>query len=195
MLSSGLVFLLSLASAVAQPPVEDARDYVAPWQYRWGDSPRDAAGKLTYAEAPLTSDGADGWQSLPQTVTPRPFGREGQRFLWLRTRLDGPDVNDPTLQIELLNQLVEAYLDGELVYRFGDFDENGAPSRRSGRCSRPGRVAGEAPGGYSATTAFGSTSAATISVGAIANVQGKFSRTRYAAKPSVVSFGSTLSEM
>src|SRR5262249_39616309 len=53
-----------------------------------------------------------------------------ERFLWLRTRLVGPEVHDPTLYIEIIDQLCEAFLDGQLIYRFGHLDGQGRDARR-----------------------------------------------------------------
>ncbi len=53
---------------------------------------------------------------------PRPPARNGERFLWLRTRLEGQEVRDATLYLEIVDQLLEAYLDGQLIYSYGDID-------------------------------------------------------------------------
>jgi len=101
-----------------------AVDYRGRWQYRWGDSPREPSGALQWARP-----GSDtGWQDFSGAGTPP--GRQGQRFLWLRTRLEGPDVQDPALQIEIIDQLCEVFLDGQRVYHFGQIDGEGAWARR-----------------------------------------------------------------
>ncbi|HNN90681.1 MAG TPA: protein kinase [Pseudomonadota bacterium] len=98
--------------------------YRGHWQYRWGDSPRDASGTLLWS-----LPGEDSaWLALPSSGNPP--GRGGQSFLWLRTRLDGPDVHDPALQIEIIDQLCEAFLDGQPIYRFGQLDGSGRWARR-----------------------------------------------------------------
>ncbi len=98
--------------------------YRGRWQYRWDDSPRDPSGALLWS-LPGTEEG---WQAFVGSGAPP--GRQGRNFLWLRTQLEGPDVQDPTLQIEIIDQLCEAYVDGQLVYRFGQLDGNGRWARR-----------------------------------------------------------------
>jgi serine/threonine protein kinase len=101
-----------------------AENYRGRWQYRWGDSPRDATGRFVWS----LPDASDGWQDFSGGGNPP--GRQGQSFLWLRTRLDGPAVHDPTLEIEIIDQLCEAFLDGKPVYRFGQLDGAGRWARR-----------------------------------------------------------------
>lgn len=100
-------------------PDERASDYVGTWSYRWGDSPRDENGAFTWLRAP-----DPGFTSLGKQEMPSPPGRNGQRFLWLRTTLDGPALHDPTLYLEIVDQLFEAYLDGQRIYSYGEL--NGA---------------------------------------------------------------------
>jgi serine/threonine protein kinase len=113
-----------------EPPPEalyvprGAEDYRGRFQYRWGDSPRDPSGALLWS---LPGPDA-GWLDLSGSGTPP--GRSDQRFLWLRTRLEGPDVQDPALQIEIIDQLCEVFLDGQLIYRFGQLDGEGPWARR-----------------------------------------------------------------
>lgn len=120
---------VSLASGHEPPPAvlqlgRDAADYRGRWQYRWGDSPREASGAWLWSLPEFD----EGWQDLPSAGTPP--GRGDSRFLWLRTRLTGPDVQDPALQIEIIDQLCEAFLDGQPVYRFGQLDGQGPWARR-----------------------------------------------------------------
>jgi len=108
--------------ALALPHQSEA--YRGRWQYRWGDSPRDESGTLLWS---LPSE-SQGFQDVPSGGNP-PL-RAGQSFLWLRTQLDGPDVHDPALQIEIIDQLCEVFLDGQLIYRFGQLDGSGRWARR-----------------------------------------------------------------
>lgn len=101
-----------------------ATDYTGRFQYRWGDSPRGPDGHLLWASP--TED--SGWQEL-SGLGPPP-GRDGQRWLWLRTTLSGPQLQDPTLQIEIIDQLCEVFVDGRLIYRFGELDGSGPGGRR-----------------------------------------------------------------
>lgn len=49
-------------------------------------------------------------------------GRGRQHTMWMRTRLDGQTFADPVLHLRGVDQIFEAYVDGQLVYHFGDFD-------------------------------------------------------------------------
>jgi hypothetical protein len=125
----GSLFFSLRAGAAASPvsilapsqsaELEAAADFIGDWEYRWGDSPGEES-----ANAALK------WQPLGRKAIPNPPGRQGRRFLWLRTRLSGPDVDDATLYLGIVNQLFEAFIDGELVYRFGQLDGDGPDARR-----------------------------------------------------------------
>ncbi len=110
------------------PPVEKASDYVGVWDYKWGDSPRDENGAFVWLAVPAAPSAngvappASDWRSLGKTAMPRPKARNGQRFVWLRTQLDGPKVHDATLYFEVVDQQFEAYLDGQRIYAYGDID-------------------------------------------------------------------------
>ena len=97
-----------------------AHAYTGTWEYRWGDSPRDPTGELAWARPEVNG----GWRVLPPNTTPD--GRGGERFLWMRTRLVGHVEHEPVLYLRGVDQIVEAYLDGALVYRFGVFEGDGA---------------------------------------------------------------------
>ena len=107
----------------AEAPHEPA----GPWEYRWGDSPRDQNGHLVWLSSDANGDSGS-WQSNGQSV--RPEGHGSNRYLWLRTRLDGPRVANPALYFLIVEQLFEAYLDGQLIYRFGELDGDGPEARR-----------------------------------------------------------------
>ena len=103
--------------------------YGGAWEYRWGDSPRDAHGDLVWART--TGPAAD-WR--PTSLPGSPPGRGEHRFLWLRTRLSGPPIRDPAarpaLFLLVVDQLFEAYVDGKRVYNFGVLDGEGPHVRR-----------------------------------------------------------------
>ena len=126
--------LASEPDAVSLPELEPAplrnpsllatSDYQGSWEYRYGDSPRDIRGVLLWAHDPSLS----GW--LPLQALKTPPNRNGRQFVWLRTRLEGPLVSDPTLALEIVDQIFEAYLDGQLIYRFGQLDGQDEQARR-----------------------------------------------------------------
>jgi serine/threonine protein kinase len=99
--------------------------YSGAWEYRYGDSPRDAHGDLAWA-AP--SPPPEGFQPAPLFISPP--GRADRSTLWVRTRLEGAAFRDPTLYLLTVDQIFEAYLDGERVYAFGQIDGSGPNARR-----------------------------------------------------------------
>lgn len=103
-----------------------------PWEYRWGDSPRDSQGQLvwlqSWPEAGGDAPGTPGW--LPSGANTMPGGRQGSEFLWLRTRLAGPAAREPALYLVTVDQIFMAYLDGQLIYQFGQLDGSGPQARR-----------------------------------------------------------------
>ncbi len=120
----------SLPSAVPILPPGEIAEYRGSWEYRWGDSPREENGELTWARPSTAATGE--WR--PFALPGIPPGRGDSRFLWLRTRLSGPQVSDsvsrPALLLLVVDQLVEAYLDGKRVYAFGILDGEGPLVRR-----------------------------------------------------------------
>lgn len=101
-----------------------SEDYHGAWLYRWGDSPRNDHGAFLWS-LPETEVG---WQ--PWATSNSPPGRGAERFLWLRTRIDLPDIQDAALQIEIIDQLCEVFVDGQRVYGFGQIDGEGPWARR-----------------------------------------------------------------
>jgi predicted Ser/Thr protein kinase len=114
-----LVWLLvaSPGRAAAAQTSSAILEYAGAFTYRFGDSPRGADDKLLWAQ----KDEVPGFSPIAELGSLP--GRDGQRFLWLRTRLTGHvDAPDPVLHLRGVDQILEAYLDGELVYRFGSFE-------------------------------------------------------------------------
>lgn len=118
-----LIANLLALSGCAQPGTDanaspQVSSYAGAWQYRWGDSPRgqDGDGTLVWTAA----DDSPQWQDLPNMGSPP--GRDARTSVWLRTRLVFQDIDEPTLYLRGVDQIFEAYLDGTLVYRFGEFE-------------------------------------------------------------------------
>lgn len=104
----------------AAQPTQLARaqePYTQTWQYRYGDSPKGSDGQAPLWAQAAVPEGT--FKDAPYLTNPP--GRDGQRWLWLRTRLAGPMVPRSMLYLMTVDQIFEAYLDGELVYRFGEF--------------------------------------------------------------------------
>ncbi|MEA2117219.1 GGDEF domain-containing protein [Halovibrio sp. HP20-50] len=98
------------ADAVPQP--------LNSWEDRWGDSPYDADNRPEW----LLSD-PTGWQSIDSPSNPP--GRNGHEHLWLRTTVPAGDWSDPVLFITSINLIGQVYLGDELIYQYGEFDEQG----------------------------------------------------------------------
>ncbi|HNN91727.1 MAG TPA: protein kinase [Pseudomonadota bacterium] len=107
------------------------------WEYRYGESPTDEQGRPVWAREPASSSpvavgstvqsGQPGWTGCGSNT--KPGGRGGENVLWLRTRLPGPEVAQPTIYFLIVEQMFEAYLDGQPLYHFGQLD-GGGPERR-----------------------------------------------------------------
>ncbi len=110
---------LPTASSLAAPLIQR---YSGAWEYRYGDSPRDRVG---YVFAHPTDAATAGWLATATLHTPP--GRNGARYLWLRTRLDGPLLTDPVMFITNIDQSFEAYLDDQLIDRFGPMQGDSYP--------------------------------------------------------------------
>ncbi len=122
-----------LPKSVAILPPGEIVEYGGGWEYRWGDSPAEPGGQLSWAR-PVPSDAPATSEWRPFTPPGIPPGRGDRDFLWLRTRLSGPQISDtsspPALFLLVVDQLIEAYLDGRRVYQFGILDGEGPLVRR-----------------------------------------------------------------
>lgn len=116
LLTSFFVFLGCAGSGEGPKGAPSVAPYGGAWQYRWGDSPRLADGTLAWS----TSDDSPEWHPLAKLGSPP--GREGRTSVWLRTRLTGQNISEPTLYLRGVDQIFEAYLEGTPVYRFGSFE-------------------------------------------------------------------------
>jgi HAMP domain-containing protein len=115
------------AGEKAPPPPLVPLSYQGRWVYQYGESPRLPSGEFLWAQPPLQGDLAtDGWRE--SGAFRRFAGRDGNVILWVRTRLHGLPLRDGVLYLAGVDNLLEAYLDGRLVYRFGDM--SGAPPYR-----------------------------------------------------------------
>lgn len=100
----------------AQPSALDLQEG---WQYRWGDSPFNAQGQPLWALEPEAGEWHDiGFPSNPPD-------RRGRSNVWYRVTLPEGSWHDPVLYIYSVDLIVEVYLSGERIYRYGTFDEHG----------------------------------------------------------------------
>lgn len=114
-----LCLLCLLGSRQAALAASVSPERLAGWEWRWGDSPRDAAGAPVWLSE---GKGLD-WQAID--VPSNPPGRQGRQNLWLRTSLPEGGWPDPVLYINSIDLIAQFYLDGEPLYQFGEFDAQG----------------------------------------------------------------------
>lgn len=111
------LFLLCLLASAQASTISLTDD----WEYRWGDSPLDGTGTPAWVSDP-SDDTA--WQAID--FPSNPPDRDGRRHAWFRTVLPtGGEWRDPVLYIYSVDLLTEVYLEGQRIYRYGDFDERG----------------------------------------------------------------------
>lgn len=114
--SSALLLLgTNLPADAATANATNSYEYQGTWEYRWGDSPRQ-----TKAFVWALPSSNDGWHAMRDISSHE--GRGRQHYLWMRTRLDGQTFDDPVLRLRGVDQIFEAYIDGQLVYHFGNFE-------------------------------------------------------------------------
>ena len=89
------------------------------WYYRWGDSPRNPDGTLSWLTEP--PGGASGW--LPQLSFQQPFLVGDDHFVWLAISLPPVTSVSDSLYLPGIDQLFEAYVQGERIYTFGNLDQ------------------------------------------------------------------------
>jgi len=92
----------------------------AGWEYRWGDSPVETDGARTWARGEALDTG---WQPIARPSNPP--GRGGQRLVWYRIRLPRAEVADARLFVYSIDLAAELYLDGRLLYRWGEARDGG----------------------------------------------------------------------
>ncbi|MFO0577259.1 MAG: protein kinase [Polyangia bacterium] len=118
-----MLLLLGALTACADDPAEDKKrlavaPYGGSWEYLYGQSPLDDRGVPRWAQ-PQDHDSA--WKPAPAVTNPP--GRNRQQNLWLRTRLVGPKLTDPILNLWAVDERCQAFLDGRPIPCFGDFSD------------------------------------------------------------------------
>ena len=94
-------------------------DLTSGWEYRWGDSPVDGSGVPEW----VTGGDPDQWNAIG--FPSNPPGRQGREHAWYRVNLpDGP-WREPVLYIYSVDLIVQVWLDGQQIYQYGEFDEDG----------------------------------------------------------------------
>ena len=106
-----ILLIIGFNSKASAAPAVDLAELQ--WQYHWGDLPR-ANGKPDFSSA-------RDWQAIAYPANPT--GRDEQQYAWFRTTLPEAQFPEPVIFITSINLNVEAYLDDQLIYRFGDLDK------------------------------------------------------------------------
>lgn len=102
------------------PTIETTQSELATnWYYRWGDSPRNPDGTLSWLAEP--PGGASNW--LLQPIFQQPFSVSDDHFVWLAISLPTVTSVSDSLFIPGIDQLFEAYVQGEKIYTFGALDQ------------------------------------------------------------------------
>lgn len=97
-------------------PSSTPLQYDGDWEYRWGDSPRNSSGNLTWA---LSEAPSAGWSRTRHKE--RLSGRNGNSWLWLRIPVPETRHRDPVLFLNGVMQQIQIFVDGRQVYEWGDF--------------------------------------------------------------------------
>lgn len=99
--------------------LDQSQPFAVVWEYRWGDSP------VTDEGQPLWTLGAgeeSDWKSIAFPSNPPRRGEHTN--VWFRVRLPEEEPGD-TLYIYSIDLIAEVYLDGQIIYNYGEFDSDG----------------------------------------------------------------------
>lgn len=91
------------------------------WQYRWGDSLFTAKGIPEWVTK--SHEQNKHWHAI--NFPSNPPNREGKRNVWYRTVLPEGEWRDPVIYIFSIDLIAEVFIDGQQIYHYGTFDENG----------------------------------------------------------------------
>lgn len=104
---------LNAESMKADSPIIELR---TGWQYRIGDSPADSSGRLIWLDDSVS---LSEWTSV-NSLNEIPAERQS-KALWLRIRLPDWKGPSPGLFAGRVDQIMQIYLEDELLYQYGDF--------------------------------------------------------------------------
>lgn len=111
-----LILLPCLVSAQGE-----TKNIDSDWQYRWGDSPFSADGIPEWVD-----DEPESAKWISIGFPSNPPERNGKTNVWYRTTLTDKGVwRDPVIYIYSVDLITEVYIDGQQIYRYGSFDQNG----------------------------------------------------------------------
>lgn len=127
MISLALVTSFQLAYAEDTSTTSEVIRLTTGWQYRWGDGGVNETTGVPHWLQPTEMESSE-WKNF--TIPGTPLGREGSKWLWTRVRLPSVfPVRAPVLFIEGVDVTMEVFLDGQRLYRFGDFPNEGKKPR------------------------------------------------------------------
>jgi diguanylate cyclase (GGDEF)-like protein len=116
-----LLWVLAFCFSITAPLQADATtlDLDSGWQYRWGDSPFDENGIPVWTQEAVD----EAWQ--PIGFPSNPPGREKRHNAWFRITLPEGNWRDPVMYIYSVDLIVQVYLESDLIYQYGAFDQDG----------------------------------------------------------------------
>lgn len=116
---AGSLILLILLGFLVSQPASAAVDLEEGWEYRWGDSPFSTEGIPEWVQGGKPEQ----WQAIG--FPSNPPGRDGREQVWYRVNLPDGEWQEPALYIFSVDLIVQAWLDGENIYQYGTFDDQG----------------------------------------------------------------------
>ncbi|SEK20971.1 sensor domain-containing diguanylate cyclase [Halomonas daqiaonensis] len=111
-----LAFLMALPASADSAPLSLDEG----WEYRWGDSPFQDDGTPAWVNDPPAQGE---WQ--PIAFPSNPPVRGGSKHAWFRITLPEGEWRDPVLYIYSVDLITQAWLEDELIYQHGHFDDRG----------------------------------------------------------------------
>jgi diguanylate cyclase (GGDEF)-like protein len=105
--------MMPVATLAAPQPVTEG------WEYRSGDLPFNTDGTPDWAHTLQPEQ----WHAIG--FPSNPPGRNGRDQVWYRVTLPTGDFQEPVLYILSVDLITQVWLDGENIYQYGAFDENG----------------------------------------------------------------------
>lgn len=92
----------------------------AGWEYALGDSPFDSNGEPVWTK----KDSSAQWQQIDFPADPP--AQSAFENVWFRITLPDVSLRDPVFFASSIDLLAEAYLDGERIYKHGQFNQDGS---------------------------------------------------------------------
>ncbi|HTN33747.1 MAG TPA: diguanylate cyclase [Marinobacter sp.] len=113
-----LIPLLALLLIVPQI-AHAAQPVTTGWEYRWGDSPVTSEGVPEWTQ----DENPGQWHSI--AFPSNPPDRAGRSNVWFRVTLPAAELPHAVLYIYSIDIIAQVYLDGEQIYQYGAFDDQG----------------------------------------------------------------------